>query len=236
MHKIKDKSYCVNGEKYTYNYLISLKYTKVKFINKIYFLDETKEIDRNLIKTILRDIRKAIPKVYNEYLKEDINITMEGLKHYNGSHNKNENISSNFNDYLSIIKEINMILNYAIPLNELTVREKHIKNTYVLGALVNIDKELHVVRFIVNKFNNLITEINFNNIYAINQKKVRIPTLTSAVPSIISIHHFLEITIQNKLIKDILSDDVLNKFQTKHDDHDKVSKKVKFRSILDFKD
>ena len=212
---------------YSYENLITLEDTIIHEIKYQTFFEDNEYIENKKVKEILKKIKNENPILKNNYLNEYINLTTKGLEHYFQTRisNKTHNL---YNDYLTIVNNIDKILPISIPVNELNIRKKNIKKTYILCSIVKFDKKIYAVRFIANKYIDEILGIDFNNLHSINKKEGAEHNLTlQHTPSTISISSFLEIAIRNPLLRNVLlSIDVLDHFNLEREINDKVSNNV----------
>ena len=202
---------------YSYNNLVS------KPDMKIVAIDEDFARNGNIVdrKEILKQAKKE-NSVYVDDLKENVNITRNGILHFTEKTIKLS--SSAVLDTATITPHISEILKNSIVVNELSARpgkNKDIKKSFVLIGIATDTNNDYLVRTIVDKYSNDVLRCDFYNLYATKAKKEemlgRSPSAvgdnsSNTVPSLnISISDLLQNVKDVGLVTSVLSEDVCNK-------------------------
>lgn len=203
-----------SGRDYSYNTLINKPDMKITFVDV--------EIPNNRTDIILNAKRNAASigkinkngsvSVYVDDLGSDVLLGTDGLKH---GLRRTKDIKENAN-YIVTVKAGEIIKN-SIKVNQMLPRKDAASASYVLlGAAMNDDGDLYIVRSIVNEFNNELSSMDV--LYAINTKKETAVTKSprfTAMPlsdtvSTISISDLLDYV--NKYFPDTLPESVLKHY------------------------
>ena len=144
--------------------------------------------------------------VYVNDIKKYVIIGKRGLVH---------GLDRRFSENAAVTLYAGDIIKNSIKINELTPAKQEVTESYVLiGAAIDQNETLNIVRFIVNKFNNELIDIEV--LYAINTKKESTAVLNAPLDSIpdyrttISISNLLDYV--NKYFPDILPESVLKHY------------------------
>ncbi len=200
---------------YSYQQLINkpnMKITQIEYFGLEKGLVSRKEIVDKAIenaKLVGRENKDGNAVVYVKDIDTEIVLSKSGLRH--GLDRRLELLAP-------VILKTGEILENAIRINELSVRNENIDKSYVLiGAAKNIKNEPYIVTFVVNKFTNEISSVDV--LYAINAKKEPAGLVDPSVPaniadyftgSNISISKLLDYV--NKYFPDILPESVLRHY------------------------
>ncbi|MGN1320259.1 MAG: hypothetical protein ACI4U6_03990, partial [Acutalibacteraceae bacterium] len=145
--------------------------------------------------------------VYVNDIKKYVIIGKRGLVH---------GLDRRFSENAAVTLYAGEIIKNSIKINELTPAKQEATKSYVLiGAAIDQNETINIVRFIVNKFNNELIDIEV--LYAINTKKESTAVLNAPLDSTpdyrtaISISNLLDYV--NKYFPDILPESVLKHYK-----------------------
>ncbi len=217
-----------NASRYTYDALIAKKDMKVTALPKTVPTTEDGKIDRKAIVALGRMNARSQKNphntdtnvyVYVDDIGRDVLLSREGMQH---------GIARSKETALAVTR-IGDVLKSSIAVNELngsTTRKTEM--SYVLLGACRDGENLYVVRSVVSRIENDVTEIDVYRLGAVKSKKTETPTpalggtavteqssLISSESPAISISDFLEKVKTLPLANEIFSQDVLQKLGIK---------------------
>ena len=217
-----------NASRYTYDALIAKKDMKVTALPKTVPTTEDGKIDRKAIVALGRMNARSQKNphntdtsvyVYVDDIGRDVLLSKEGMQH---------GIARSKESALAVTR-IGDVLKGSIAVNELngsTTRKTEM--SYVLLGACRDGENLYVVRSVVSRIENDVTEIDVYRLGAVKSKKTETPTpalggtavteqssLISSESPAISIPDFLEKVKTLPLANEIFSQDVLKKLGIK---------------------
>lgn len=198
-------------EKRDYSYDALVKKPDIKIVNISEPLSASRagivaEAKKNAAKIGKFNAKDGSVSVYVKDIDTDIIVSKDGLKH---SLDRRVELNA------PVVLKAGEILQNSIKINELTPQKAEAKTSYVLiGASKNNSGDFYIVRSVVNKFSNELTEMDV--LYAINAKKenqlrsMRPGFLHPVTGSTISISDFLDYV--NEYFPDVLPESVLRHY------------------------
>lgn len=198
-------------EKRDYSYDALVKKPDIKIVNISEPLSASRagivaEAKKNAAKIGKFNAKDGSVSVYVKDIDTDIIVSKDGLKH---------SLDRRLELNAPVVLKAGEILQNSIKINELTPQKAEAETSYVLiGASKNNSGDFYIVRSVVNKFSNELTEMDV--LYAINAKKenqlrsMRPGFLHPVTGSTISISDFLDYV--NEYFPDVLPESVLRHY------------------------
>nr|DAW47902.1 MAG TPA: crystallin beta/gamma motif-containing protein [Caudoviricetes sp.] len=198
-------------EKRDYSYDALVKKPDIKIVNVSEPLSASRagivaEAKKNAAKIGKFNAKDGSVSVYVKDIDTDIIVSKDGLKH---------SLDRRLELNAPVVLKAGEILQNSIKINELTPQKAEAETSYVLiGASKNNSGDFYIVRSVVNKFSNELTEMDV--LYAINAKKenqlrsMRPGFLHPVTGSTISISDFLDYV--NEYFPDVLPESVLRHY------------------------
>lgn len=198
-------------KKRDYSYDALVKKPDIKIVNISEPLSASRagivaEAKKNAAKIGKFNAKDGSVSVYVKDIDTDIIVSKDGLKH---------SLDRRLELNAPVVLKAGEILQNSIKINELTPQKAEAETSYVLiGASKNSSGDFYIVRSVVNKFSNELTEMDV--LYAINAKKenqlrsMRPGFLHPVTDSIISISDFLDYV--NEYFPDVLPESVLRHY------------------------